>query len=117
MIHAVAPRTHRRRHGDAGFSRSSKRRRRHHTRHALFTRPQRVEAVARGRLPGDRQFGPKTLQDLETDGGRRGSKRGRQRRRAGGKLQANQARCVRPSAGTCLFTLHWTLSFGEDLAA
>lgn len=33
MIHAAAPRTHRRRHGDAEFSRSSKRRRRHHSRH------------------------------------------------------------------------------------
>lgn len=48
MIHAAAPRTHRRRHGDAGCSRSSERRRRHLYRHALFTRPPRVEAVARG---------------------------------------------------------------------
>ncbi|XP_029339794.1 uncharacterized protein LOC110304337 [Mus caroli] len=46
MIHAAAPRTHRRRQGDAEFSRSSKRLRRHHTRHSLFTRPQSVEAVA-----------------------------------------------------------------------
>lgn len=44
--------------------------------------------------------------------------RGRQRRRAGGQLQANQTHCVRPSAGTCLFIpLPWTQSFREDLAA
>lgn len=65
MIHAAAPRTHRRRHGDAGCSRSSER---HLYRHALFKRPQRVEAVARARLSGGRYFGPKTPQDPATYG-------------------------------------------------
>lgn len=85
MIHAAAPRTHRRRQGDAEFSRSSKRLRRHHTRHSLFTKPQSVEAVADSPVTANlvpRHFRiSQPMEDREVP------------------------------RGTCLFTLLWTLSF------